>query len=166
MVFSASSRLFDLNGEANSVSKKHNSVTMPMTLGDSITRSYGRHFRYTHGALQVAIDPFLLNRQDQLIALAARHALPESTRTVSSSSLGASPAMAIASWMATVRPAAIYTIWILKGEKPGDLPVMRHQVRADHQSEDRKGAGPRNSAKVPSACRRGRRMRAVICCSA
>ena len=75
-------------------------------------------------ALIVAADPFLLGQRDQLVRLAAHHAIP--TIFVSREFVDAGGLMSYGADIANgYRQAGVYTCKILAGTKPADLPVMQ-----------------------------------------
>ena len=79
------------------------------------------------GALFVQGEPFLIGRRDQIIALAARHAIPAGFPNPEDSVAGGliSYGTSRANQAELYRQIGIYAGRILKGEKPSDLPIVQ-----------------------------------------
>ena len=74
-------------------------------------------------ALLVAGDPFFFNRAAQLVVLAARHAIPSLYSRREFAAAGG--LMSYGSTFNDIyRLVGVYAARILKGEKPGDLPIQ------------------------------------------
>ena len=79
------------------------------------------------GALIVQAEPFLDSRRDQIVMLAAGHLIPTSYPYPQDALVGGliSYGTSRANRADLQRQMGVYAGRILKGEKPGDLPIMQ-----------------------------------------
>jgi putative ABC transport system substrate-binding protein len=80
-------------------------------------------FQRHAGALLIGGDIFFLSRTDQLVALAARHAVPAMYTYIEQAVAGGLIAFG-ARFAETQRLVGVYSGRILNGEKPAELPVQ------------------------------------------
>jgi ABC-type uncharacterized transport system substrate-binding protein len=89
-----------------------------------IDAAFATLVQHQAGALLISGDVFYISRTDQLVALAARHAIPTIYAYLEQGASGGLMCYG-ASLATTQRTVGVYTGRILKGEKPGDLPVQQ-----------------------------------------
>ena len=97
-------------------------------------------------ALIIHPDILFTQHREKLAALAIREKLPALYSTRNFPQAGGLMGYGT-SFLDAHRLVGIYAGRILKGEKPGDLPVQADQIRAGHQSQDRQSARPRRTGQ-------------------
>jgi ABC-type uncharacterized transport system substrate-binding protein len=98
-------------------------VVSASTQGD-FDNAFATLVRQRTDALVVSADPFFLSHRDQLAALALRHSMPAIYYAREFAAAGGLISYA-SSFTDSFRQAATYVGRVLKGEKPGDLPVLQ-----------------------------------------
>jgi putative ABC transport system substrate-binding protein len=98
-------------------------VVLTAATADDIAPAFTAMVQNRVGALIISSDPSNLNRREQIVALAAKHAIP--TIYTAREMAGADGLVSYGSSLADVyRRAGIHTARILKGANPADLPVI------------------------------------------
>jgi putative tryptophan/tyrosine transport system substrate-binding protein len=118
----AEAQLNDLQTAARSVGQEI-TILNTRTIRD-IDAAFATLAQMRADALLVATDAFFLTRATQLVVLAARHAIP--TLYFRREFAAAGGLMSYGSNInESYRVVGVYAARILKGEKPGDLPIQR-----------------------------------------
>jgi putative ABC transport system substrate-binding protein len=103
--------------------KKHLEVMTASTESD-LEAAFATMVQHRVGSLIVMPDPFFISRREQLVALAARHAMPAIYPLKTFADLGG-----LMSYGGNIvelnQQAGIYVGKILRGAKPADLPVQQ-----------------------------------------
>ena len=118
----AEPQLRDLQAAASTLGREL--VVFGADNAQEIDKNFAMMAQRRIGALVVTADGFLVGRQDQIVALASRYALP--TIYPLSQYVAAGGLMSYgANLPDAYRQTGIYVGMILKGAKPGDLPVLQ-----------------------------------------
>jgi ABC-type uncharacterized transport system substrate-binding protein len=114
--------LHDLQAAAKVIGQQL--LVIPAKSESDFSPAFASIVQHRAGALLVGADPFFLQRSEQLIALAARHRVPDvhfSDEFVAAGGLMSYGTSIPDAW----RLAGVYAGRILKGAKPVDLPVQQ-----------------------------------------
>jgi ABC-type uncharacterized transport system substrate-binding protein len=114
--------LRDLNTAAKAIGQQL--LVISATSDRDFEAAFASIIQHRAGALLIGQDPFLFQAGDQLVTLAARHRIPAiygNSESVSAGALISYGASIPDAW----RLAGVYAGRILRGAKPGDLPVVQ-----------------------------------------
>jgi len=118
----AQEELRDLSTAANAIGQEL--LVVSATSDRDFEAAFASIVQHRAGALLIGQDPFLFQAGGQLVALAARHRIPAiygNNELVGAGALISYGASLPDAW----RLAGVYAGRILKGTKPGDLPVVQ-----------------------------------------
>jgi ABC-type uncharacterized transport system substrate-binding protein len=121
-ILRAEIQLNDIQTAARSVGQEIN-ILNASTIRD-IDAAFAKLVQMRADALLVATDAFFFTRAPQLVVLAARHAIPTMYSRREFAAAGGLMSYA-ANQNESYRQLGVYVARILKGEKPGDLPIQR-----------------------------------------
>jgi putative ABC transport system substrate-binding protein len=113
-------------------------------------------------AILVSADPFFSTRRDQIVALAARHALPAAypwrEYVESGGLMSYGPNL-----MDAYYQNGVYAGRMLQGERAGDLPdAGAAKIRAGNPPQDREGPQPHGAQSYLGTCRLRNRVAACV----
>ncbi len=112
----------DVQAAADTLGKKL--IVVKAGTKDDLNKAFLAVIEQHGGALVVQTDPFFLGQRDEIVALAGRHAIP--TIYYLRDYLASGGLMSYGTSLSdALRLVGNYTGRILKGEKPGDLPVQQ-----------------------------------------
>jgi putative ABC transport system substrate-binding protein len=97
--------------------------SLNVSIPSDIDLAFATIARQQLGGVLVASDPLLNGRVRQIAQLALAYRVPTIFPHRDAAAVGG--LMSYGSTMESMRPSAVYTGRILKGEKPGDLPVVQ-----------------------------------------
>ena len=112
----------DVQAAADTLRKKL--IVVKAATKDDLNKAFAAINGQHGGALVVQTDPFFLSQRDQIVALAAQHAVPAIYYLRDYPAAGGLVSYGT-SLSDALRLVGRYTGRILKGEKPGDLPVQQ-----------------------------------------
>ena len=118
----AESQLRDVEAAARALGLQH--IVLRAGSEREIDTAFATMAQQSGGALDVSVDPFFLARRDQIVALAARHAIA-AIYPVRDFAVAGGLMSYGTDFADSYRQAGIYTGRVLRGEKPADLPVQR-----------------------------------------
>jgi len=119
---SAGSEIRDTQAAAHSVGR--NLIVLNASTESEIDAAFAELVQQRVGGLIVTGDPFFVSRREKLVALVARHVLP-TIYVQREFALAGGLISYGTSLIDAFRQAGIYAARILKGAKPGDLPVVQ-----------------------------------------
>jgi putative ABC transport system substrate-binding protein len=114
----------DVEAAAQMISQQLNIFDVNVSTDRDIEAGFTTFAARGAAALMVIGGAFMFSNRERIVALAARHKLPASYPVRESVSAGGLMSYA-PSIMEAYRQIGIYAGRILKGDKPGDLPVMQ-----------------------------------------
>jgi len=118
----AESQLRDVEAAARALGLQH--IVLRASSEREIDTAFATMVQQSGGALDVNVDPFFLARRDQIVALAARHAIP-AIYPVRDFAVAGGLMSYGTDFADSYRQAGIYIGRVVRGEKPADLPVQR-----------------------------------------